>query len=368
MKLKIPLLAIVFLLSGCDVPTPATQATSEVKAVSRITGTVTYRERILLRPGSRLEVVLEDVSRADAPAIQLARLERVDPGQVPLSFELEYQPDDIDARMSYAIRARILDPDGNLLFVNDTHTPVITRGAGTEVDMVLVSAQRRGGSSAASSGNDETQGMSLRGQFTYLADAASFRDCETGKVFPVEMSGQYIELERAYLNSGIESGSPLTVNLVGRYLQRPGMEDNTNEIKLIVDQFEQVSDEQDCTPSHHAEVFNTYWKLVDLDGKPVHSANAANQQREAHMVLNEAEQRINGHGGCNRFFGQFSMENQKLSFTGLGSTMMACIDGMETEQAFLLALGETNRFEVSGQFLQLFKDDRSLARFEAVYF
>jgi hypothetical protein len=41
---------------------------------------------------------------------------------------------------------------------------------------------------------------------------------------------------------------------------------------------------------------------------------------------------------------------------------------MENEQAFLLALGDTNRAEVSGQFLQLFKGDQILARFEAVYF
>jgi len=92
------------------------------------------------------------------------------------------------------------------------------------------------------------------------------------------------------------------------------------------------------------------------------------QQREAHLVLNEQENRVTGHGGCNRFFGGFTMDGEKLVFTGLGSTMMACPTGMETEQAFLLALGESNRARVLGQFLELFKDEHSLARFEAVYF
>ena len=214
----------------------------------------------------------------------------------------------------------------------------------------------------------EGTGMELRGQFSYLADAASFRDCSSGRTFPVEMSGQYIALEHAYLNSGIETGTGLTVNLRGRYLERPGMEANTNTIMLIVDEFQQVSDDQDCTPSEHADLFNTYWKLVELDGKRLPQDNTGTQQGEAHMVLNEQEQRIKGHSGCNRFFGGFTMDGEKLVFSGLGSTMMACPTGMETEQAFLLALGEANRARVLGQFLELFKDEHSLARFEAVYF
>jgi heat shock protein HslJ len=182
------------------------------------------------------------------------------------------------------------------------------------------------------------------------------------------MSGQYIELERAYLDSGKKPGYELTVDLAGRYLERPAMDNNSNIIMLIVDEFKQISENQDCSPPHHAELFNTYWKLIELNGKPALPDRAAEQEREAHMVLNEAEQRINGHGGCNRFFGQFTREGDKLAFTGLGSTMMACASGMENEQAFLLALGDTNRAEVSGQFLQLFKGDQILARFEAVYF
>lgn len=369
MKLNVLLLAGVLLASACD---SGTRATGEVKEVLRITGTVTYRERILLRPGSRLEVILEDVSRADAPAVQLARLERTDPGQVPISFELEYQHGEIDPRMSYAIRARILGPDGDLLFMNDTHTPVITRDIGNRqdigVDILLVSTQRKGPGGGEPDGGGEPAGLELRGQFSYMADATNFRDCNTGKIFPVEMSGQYIELERAYLNSGKEPGSELTVDLVGRFLERPGMGGNSSIIMLIVDEFKQISENQDCVPLHHAELFNTYWKLIELKGKPVLSDPSAGQQREAHMELNGTERRINGHGGCNRFFGQFTLEGDKLAFTGLGSTMMACPAGMEDEQAFLLALGETNRAEVSGLFLQLFKDDQILARFEAIHF
>lgn len=368
MRWRYLLLASAWLLQACDTNTQSVNVPVSADEVSMITGTVSYRERILLRPGSRLEVVLEDVSRADAPASAIARTERDDPGQVPIAFELEYRPADINPAMSYAIRARILAPDGSLLFINDTQTPVITRDAGTHVDMLLVRAQRNAANGEPDAAGVEDVGMELRGQFSYLADAALFRDCNTGKTFPVEMSGQYLELERAYLNSGIEAGENLTVSLRGRYLERPDADSNTNKVNLIVDTFHSVSDDQDCTPTHHAGLSGTFWNLVELNGQPILQNKDSNQQRMPHIVLQQQELRVKGNGGCNNFFGSYTHNGEKLAFSGLGSTMMACPEGMETEQGLLLALGETNRGVVSGQFLELFKDEHSLARFEAIYF
>ena len=336
---------------------------------ARVSGTVSYRERILLRPGTRLAVVLEDVSRADTPARQIASLELTDPGQIPIAFELEYNPADIDERMTYALRARILAADGSLMFINDTHTPVITRDAGNHADMVLVSAGRKspaaGKPETADDLAESTTGMDLKGQFSYLADAAWFRDCSSGKTFPVEMSHQVTELERAYFNSGIKSGDGLTVKLRGRYLARPDIDTNTNEVSLIVDTFENISDPQDCVPEHHADLRGTYWKLLDLAGK---SIKPAPNQREAHLVLQGESNRVNGQGGCNSFFGSYILNGTDIEFSGMGSTMMTCIEGMETEQSFLLALSEANRVRVEGQFMELYKNEVPLARFEAVYF
>ncbi len=329
-----------------------------------ISGTVSYRERILLRPGSRVEITLQDVSRADAPATQIAKLEITEPGQVPIPFKLSYDPAKIDSRMSYALQARILGPDGKLLFINDTHTAVITRDAGNHADMMLVAAQSSPEQSDVPS-DELAPGMELDGMFKYSADIALFRDCRSGRSFPVEMSGKYAELEHVYLNSGIEAGEELKVKLHGRYLERPGREENTSEVMLIVAGFDSVADTQDCAPPALAELFNTYWRLVSVNGI---LAKSSADQREAHMVLQEADQSLAGFGGCNRFFGSFEHDAEKLSFSGMGSTMMACPEGMDTEQAFLLALGETNRAVISGEFLELFHDERKLARFEAVYF
>ena len=62
--------------------------------------------------------------------------------QVPFEFEIRYDPSKIDERMSYAVQARIED-GGQLLFINDQRYVVITRGAPTEVAMMLRAASGR---------------------------------------------------------------------------------------------------------------------------------------------------------------------------------------------------------------------------------
>jgi uncharacterized lipoprotein YbaY/heat shock protein HslJ len=325
---------------------------------ARITGSITYRERIALSPQTLVEVELRDVSRADAPARVLARQRISGAGQVPLRFGLEYDPDEIDERMSYALSARI-SQGGQLLFISDTHTPVLTRGAGTQADLVLVRVVKNDSAAA-----DDGAGIPLEGMFRYMADAALFRDCRDNRSYPVAMEGDYLELERAYLNSGIQPGKEFMVRLRGRYLQRPAMEGNRIQIQLIVDDFEKVLPDRSCTPSVNAELQETYWKLVRLAGQEVVTPEG---MREAHMVLSSDGNRVRGHAGCNGFFGRFDLTDERLAFSELGSTMMICPESMETEQGFLQALGKASRFEISGLILKLYANGQLLARFEAVY-
>ena len=105
---------------------------------SSVSGTATYRERIALTPGAELIVQVRDTSYADAPAALIAEQVISDPGQVPTSFKVGYDPDDIDSRNTYSVSARIEESDGRLAFINDTAYDVITRGNPSRVDMVLV--------------------------------------------------------------------------------------------------------------------------------------------------------------------------------------------------------------------------------------
>lgn len=104
---------------------------------NQVTGSVTYRERIALTPGARVEVKLLDVSLQDVAARVITEQTIEVTHQVPISFSLVYDPAEIDERQSYAVRATIFNGD-KMLFTTDRHYPVLTRGKGNAVDLVLV--------------------------------------------------------------------------------------------------------------------------------------------------------------------------------------------------------------------------------------
>ena len=108
----------------------------------KIHGSVTYLERITLPPNAQLEIVLADVSLADAPYKAIAEKKINHTGQVPIQFELNYDPKKIMINHTYAVMARIRD-DGRLLFINDQSYQVITRGQPNTVAMVLKKVNER---------------------------------------------------------------------------------------------------------------------------------------------------------------------------------------------------------------------------------
>jgi uncharacterized lipoprotein YbaY len=99
---------------------------------AQVKGTATYRERIALTPAAVFEAALEDVSKADAPAVVVGSIRLKNPGQVPIRFEIPYDPARIDQNHSYSVRARILIGE-RLLFATDQIYPVLTRGHGNDV-------------------------------------------------------------------------------------------------------------------------------------------------------------------------------------------------------------------------------------------
>lgn len=103
---------------------------------AELTGTASYRERMALPAGALLEADLLDVSLADAPSVRLGRT-RIAADRTPIDFAIPYDAAAIDPRHSYVVAARI-SLDGQVLFRTDTAFPVLTRGAGESVELLLV--------------------------------------------------------------------------------------------------------------------------------------------------------------------------------------------------------------------------------------
>ncbi len=105
---------------------------------SAVTGRVTFVRDVPLPDGAVVVVSLNDTSLADAPARELGRAVIENPGQLPVRFRVAYDPAAIDPRNEYSLQARVMDGD-NLIYVNDTVHPVLTRGAPDDSDIRVVS-------------------------------------------------------------------------------------------------------------------------------------------------------------------------------------------------------------------------------------
>ncbi|MEA3335303.1 MAG: YbaY family lipoprotein [Chloroflexota bacterium] len=103
-----------------------------------VTGGVNYQVRIALPDDAIVQVQLQDISRADAPAIILGEETFTIPGQMPMPYEVIYDPADVVPNHSYGMAARITSADGKLLMINDTIVPVITRGNPSENVEIMV--------------------------------------------------------------------------------------------------------------------------------------------------------------------------------------------------------------------------------------
>jgi heat shock protein HslJ len=132
----------------------------------------------------------------------------------------------------------------------------------------------------------------------------------------------------------------------------------------VVERFIRVSPGETCGARFATEPLeNTYWKLTRLADTAV---TVAAQQQEPHFILNSQSRRVGGSGGCNRLTGSYELNGDNLTFGQMAGTMMACLEGMDTEKAFLKALGQVKKWKIAGQHLELFDAAGKLvARFEA---
>lgn len=104
-------------------------------------GTVTYRQRMALAPGSVVEVRVEG-GASGSPAVVLGSTRIETTGQVPISFQVELRTGNVGAPSEYAVSARISGPDGRPLFVSAEPHRVPMDAMNELIDLVLVPAGR----------------------------------------------------------------------------------------------------------------------------------------------------------------------------------------------------------------------------------
>lgn len=134
---KVLMTLLLLALVGCgetDTQDSAVTVTESPEAV--VSGEVFYRERIAAPENARLEVILEDISRADTPAVRVGEMVLENAGQPPYEYSIAYEVDEIDTRHRYRVAARLYEGD-NLIFASDRVHQVITHDFPLEVNIPM---------------------------------------------------------------------------------------------------------------------------------------------------------------------------------------------------------------------------------------
>jgi copper homeostasis protein (lipoprotein) len=209
-----------------------------------------------------------------------------------------------------------------------------------------------------------TETTAMEGMFRYIADAATFTDCQTGQRWPVAMESGYAALESAYSMARRQPGEELKVNLRGQLAMRPSAEGGRQELHVIVERHLGLWPGETCgasTPSPPLQ--ETNWRLTRLAGKPVVMGRGL---QEPNVIFRPADNRVTGSTGCNSLLGTYRLNGSNVRLTSIALTKMVCLQGMDIDATLFTALGKVSKWKISGQHLDL-SDAENLvvARFEA---
>lgn len=92
-----------------------------------------------------------------------------------------------------------------------------------------------------------------------------------------------------------------------------------------------------------APLVGSEWLLEDLGGRGVVD------RVQATLAFPEAG-RVAGNSSCNRFFGSYTLMQDRVAFGQLGGTRMACAEAVnEQETRYLDALQKAQRLDIQGK-------------------
>ena len=92
------------------------------------------------------------------------------------------------------------------------------------------------------------------------------------------------------------------------------------------------------------------WILTELEGQEI----TGNKDNHVYFTLNANENRIQGFSGCNTFMGEYNLnENNRISFSKLASTRMACFDTPVAENEVLKVFELADNYSFKDNLLML---------------
>ena len=92
----------------------------------------------------------------------------------------------------------------------------------------------------------EKKSSVMTGMYSYMADAAIFKDCSSGMKYPVTFEGYNLALERAYLKVRKTPAQTLKIELEGKIVWRDAMDKDAKVQMLYVERFINIIPNEVC--------------------------------------------------------------------------------------------------------------------------
>lgn len=104
------------------------------------------------------------------------------------------------------------------------------------------------------------------------------------------------------------------------------------------------------------------WALESIEGEKVIIDETVRNLPVLEIYVED--ERVHGNTGCNVLNGSVEIDEEKISFSKIITTEMACPGNLE--QKFLTSLIEVNRYKIEKMSLRLFEDEKELMVFKKI--
>lgn len=205
--------------------------------------------------------------------------------------------------------------------------------------------------------------LRLRGEFRYVADAATLVSCDGGIQMPVTGDDAFVRLQRAYAEERLGTGAAILVDAVGRLRILAGAEEGSQVETFDLERFELLDRREACEATTVTALLAVGdWQLGALDGVALGELPRETQPT-LRFVLSEPT--MFGHAGCNRWTARAVLRGLTLVPQPVALTKRMCADSavVRREQRYAEVLGAGGWWRVDGGELILSRGGLEYARF-----
>ena len=133
--------AFLVLVTACGGGANSTNTESANTGDAAVSGTIDFADSVILSNIEKAVILLEDTSVADASSVEMAKVEVIPQGTIPIRFSILYESGLIDQARHYSISVRVYETNRadplQASYYTTVNYPVLTNGFGQNVNVIV---------------------------------------------------------------------------------------------------------------------------------------------------------------------------------------------------------------------------------------